>query len=209
MVNTSFTDFQAWAARSRGWVGLLILAPFTIGALLSTPFVWEGGWGDFGFDAVAWALFFVGAAIRWWATLYIESRKGVSLVTEGPYSLCRNPLYVGTLCMAASVAIYLKSLTFAVGLTLAAVIYLSTTVPVEERRLLAKLGDEYAMYCRVVPRFLPRLNLFRTSSTLEVSTRGLVAESLRAARWIWIPIACELFAHLRAESWWPRILNLP
>ena len=34
-----------------------------------------------------------GLVIRIWCTFYIGNRKSKELITEGPYSICRNPLY--------------------------------------------------------------------------------------------------------------------
>ena len=205
----SISGVQKWAARSRGSFGLVLNAPFGVTALLSAPAVLEGGWGDYAFDTAAWLLFVAGALVRWWATLYIESRKGLSLITEGPYSMCRNPLYVGTLLMALAVVVYFKSLTFAAGMILAASVYLSTTISVEEAWLRNLFGDSYVRYCRAVPRLVPQLQLFHARATVEVSIRGLIAEGLRAARWLWIPVLCELVDHLRIESWWPQVFSLP
>ncbi|HZZ26429.1 MAG TPA: isoprenylcysteine carboxylmethyltransferase family protein [Pirellulales bacterium] len=176
---------------------------------MSTPRSLEGSWEDFIFDQVAWMMFFAGAAFRWWSTLYIGGRKTASLIQEGPYSLCRNPLYVGTFLMVLSVAIFLESLTFALGLVLASGIYLFTTVPVEERRLHQCFGEEYASYCRKVPRFVPQLSSFRSAATIEVRIGGLFSEAIRAARWIWIPILCLLIVQLRSQPNWPHLLRLP
>jgi len=35
-----------------------------------------------------------GLVIRIWCTCYIGSRKSKELIGEGPYSICRNPLYI-------------------------------------------------------------------------------------------------------------------
>ena len=98
---------------------------------------------------------------------------------------------------------------FAFGFGIASAFYLVVTVPSEERRLRAALGEQYIQYCQRVPRFIPRLSLFKTQDTIEVSVRGLAAESWRTARWIWIPVLCELVTHLRAEPWWPHLFQLP
>jgi arginine exporter protein ArgO len=116
---------------------------------------------------------------------------------------------VGTFLMVLSVAVFLESLTFAVGLLLASWIYLSTTVPVEERRLQEHFGSKYLEYCQKVPRFFPRISSFQSSSTIEVRLSGLFSEGIRAARWIWLPILCLLVVQLRSQPNWPHLFKLP
>ena len=113
-----------WLVRSRAWIGLLIIAPFGVVAIFSPPHAMEGSWGDIGLDTPGWILFVIGAAFRWWATLYIGGKKLNSIVTEGPYSVCRNPLYLGTFLMIIGFSFYLESLTLAVGAIVAAAFYL-------------------------------------------------------------------------------------
>ena len=55
---------------------------------------------------------------RTWCTLYIGGLKKVQLVTLGPYSLVRNPLYVFTIIGVAGVGAQTGSITMAVGLAL-------------------------------------------------------------------------------------------
>ncbi len=200
---------QDWAARSRGWIGIFLLAPVCVAVVFSTPPTLQGSWMDFGFDQIAWLLFLAGALIRWWSTLYIGGRKTESLICEGPYSMCRNPLYLGTFLMGLSVAVFLESLTFSAAFLLASWIYLSTTVPAEERRLQKRFGSEFSKYAREVPRFFPRLKTFRSAPVVEVRIRGLYVEGIRAARWIWLPILCELVMQLRSQPTWPHNLHLP
>ena len=202
-------SIQDWAARSRGWIGLILLTPVCVAVVCSAPPSSEGSWVDFGFDQIAWLAFLAGALFRWWATLYIGDRKMESLVREGPYSLCRNPLYLGTFLMGISVALFLESLTFAAAFLMTSWIYLATTVPVEERRLQACFGNEYSKYAKEVPRFIPRIKTFRSAPIVEVRIHGLFVEGIRAARWIWIPILCELAMQLRSHPTWPHSFRLP
>lgn len=198
-----------WWVRSRAWIAILIIAPFALAAVVSPPPAVEGTWIDNGFDFVGWILFMVGAGFRWWATLYIGGRKLDMVVAEGPYSICRNPLYVGTFLMTLGIAFFLESLTFAIGIAAATTFYLSVTVSAEEIMLREKFGQKFVEYCRRVPRFWPRLRNFQTSAQLPVNIRGLRAEAVRCARWIWVPVLCEVVTHLRTEAWWPRLLHLP
>lgn len=203
------TRRRTWWVRSRAWVAISIMAPFAIATVLSPPLAPEGSWLDNGFDLIGWTLFMVGGGFRWWATLYIGGRKLDTVVAEGPYSICRNPLYVGTFLMGLGIAFFLQSLTFAIGFGVAAVFYLGVTVPAEEILLRDKFGLTFVEYCRKVPRFWPRFRLLHTAQQISVSTRGLRAEAFRMGRWLWLPVLCEALAHLRIESWWPHLLHLP
>jgi protein-S-isoprenylcysteine O-methyltransferase Ste14 len=46
---------------------------------------------------------FAGEAVRLWASGHIEKTK--ALATGGPYAHTRNPLYLGSVVMAAGVAV--------------------------------------------------------------------------------------------------------
>jgi protein-S-isoprenylcysteine O-methyltransferase Ste14 len=199
----------SWAFRSRGLVGSLLVATFGAVVVLSGPAIPEAAWGQIIFEALGWAAFITGAALRFWATLYIGGRKRLTVVSDGPYSLCRNPLYVATFLIASSAALMLQSLTFAVGILLGAVFYAWATVPAEERYLRETLGEPYVRYCQLTPRFWPRISGFRSPETIEVSVKGLRNEFRRAIRWIWLPVIIEVLCRLRLESWWPHWLNLP
>jgi protein-S-isoprenylcysteine O-methyltransferase Ste14 len=199
----------SWAFRSRGLVGAVLVLAFGAAVMLSPPAFTAAAWPRLTVEALGWLVFVAGAALRFWSTLYIGGRKRVMLVADGPYSLCRNPLYVGTFLIALSAAVMLESLTFTIGIVLGAVFYALATVPAEERYLTEQLGEPYRRYCRAVPRFFPRLSNFNTDAIISVHVRGLGNECRRAARWIWLPVAMDLVSRLRCETWWPHWLNLP
>lgn len=193
--------------RWRGTVAALLLVPSGVVTILSTPLVAESSWLDLGIDALAWASFVAGAAFRFWATLYIGGRKEAFLVTDGPYSVCRNPLYVGSLLLAVATGLFLKSLLFAVALTLVAVLYMLTTVPVEEEFLRARYRTDYDSYVRRVPRYWAAFRGFHSRSQLTVDLHALRLECARASRWVWLPLLGESQAHLRGHPWWPQMFR--
>ena len=129
-----------WLVRSRAWISITLLVPFAVVALLSPPMVRQETLADFGLDGLAWAVFAIGATFRWWSTFYIGSRKYWDLVTDGPYSMTRNPLYFGTFLIALSIPLFLHSLTFAMGLLFVAPFYLMLTVTWEETCLRERFG---------------------------------------------------------------------
>jgi protein-S-isoprenylcysteine O-methyltransferase Ste14 len=192
---------RKWLVKSRAWIGILILVPFAIGESILPPLVREETVGDFLLDLIAWVTFIAGATFRWWATLYVGGRKNTTVICDGPYSICRNPLYVGTFLIVLSIALFLHSALLAFGLIIASVFYLGVTVPVEESKLRERFGDEYARYVERVPRFVPALRRVQSPSVINVRLSGLVKEYGRTWRWIWVPFLTEIIAHLRMVKW--------
>jgi protein-S-isoprenylcysteine O-methyltransferase Ste14 len=188
----------------RGAFGLVLLLPATFIALFSKPLVDEGTWADVAVDSMAWAVFLAGVAFRIWATLYVGSRKFKTLVDQGPYSICRNPLYVGTFLMAIGAALFLKSFLVTGAVIIVIMLYASGTVPAEEKALLAQHGEPYAEYLRRVPRFWPKFSLFSTPPSLEVKVNGVRLEARRLLVHLWMPILGEVVTLLRDMPWWPH-----
>ena len=96
-----------------------------------------------------------GLALRAWAAGHLAKNR--QLATSGPYAYLRNPLYVGTLLVAAGLAAASRSPGLA--LLFAAVFFLVYLPVVElEEQHLRKLFPEYASYAGRVPAFWPRLH---------------------------------------------------
>ena len=106
--------------------------------------------------AIAWSLLLVlpGLWLRSYASGYVK--KNEELTTSGPYAYTRNPLYLGSMLIAAGFAIAL--LSWMVGPVLA-IGFLVIYVPViaSEERFLRATFPQFGEYCRRVPRILPRL----------------------------------------------------
>jgi len=185
------------------------MVPFAAAGLLSLPWAREDSKLDLLLDGAAWLLFVAGATFRWWATLYVGGRKEGFLVKDGPYSICRNPLYLGTFLLIAAITVFVHSITFALGLMVASFYYLGITVSSEERTLRHKFGEDYDQYCRQTPRLFPRFMRLRAPSLIEVRLSGVIAEYFRTLRWVWIPFLAEAVAHLRTETWWPHVFHFP
>jgi protein-S-isoprenylcysteine O-methyltransferase Ste14 len=106
-----------------------------------------------------------GLALRAWAAGHLA--KNAQLARSGPYASVRNPLYIGTLLVAAGLVIASRSL--GLGVLFSAVfglIYLPV-IQLEEQHL-RSLFPEYAAYAQQVPALLPRL---RRSSAGSFSPR--------------------------------------
>ena len=105
---------------------------------------------------MAWSLALVlpGLWLRGYAAGYVKKNR--ELTVTGPYAHTRNPLYLGSMLIAAGFALALLSwpvaLVLAVGF---AVIYIP--VIASEERFLRATFPGFDAYCRRVPRLIPRL----------------------------------------------------
>jgi protein-S-isoprenylcysteine O-methyltransferase Ste14 len=133
------------------------------GFALVAAFLWlsKPSWTSL---AVGLPLSLIGLAARAWAAGYLE--KNLALTVSGPYAHVRNPLYIGTLTVAAGLAI--ASRRWELGVLFAvvfALIYLPV-VELEEQHL-RKLFPDYAEYARAVPKLIPRISSARASKHFE------------------------------------------
>lgn len=193
-----------WGPIWRGRITRALVCVVVVASIFSAPLTLDRSWLDLGLNAAGFLVWLLGGSLRFWATLYIGGRKGRTVVDEGPYSLCRNPLYVGSLLLAISAAIFLQSPSFAVAILLLMTLYARGTVPGEERTLHEKLGQPYAAYAARVPRYWPRLRGYHGSSSVDVNLQALRREYRRAMLWLWLPWIGELTLWLQHQAWWPH-----
>lgn len=173
----SVTD--SWAFRHRGLMGGACLIPAALAAIFwpsaisdASPIAWL-------LDLLGWTLFLGYASMRIWATLYIGGSKDVRLQTSGPYSITRNPLYLGGLCLALSGACFLKSVSVIALTCVAAGIYLRWVIPAEEKVLQGIFGQAFVEYKSRTPRLMPHPSLYQSAPTVELRVRALRTEAQR------------------------------
>jgi protein-S-isoprenylcysteine O-methyltransferase Ste14 len=109
-----------------------------------------------------------GLVLRGLASGHVQKDK--LLTTSGPYAYTRNPLYLGSLLLAAGFAIAARNWWIvAIMLLMFAVIY----VPViaGEERYLRKTFFDYDDYARHVPRLWPRLTPYGNQHSAYSSAR--------------------------------------
>ncbi len=123
------------------------------GFLLVAVFAW---FSEPGPRSLAWGVpvSLAGLLLRGWAAGCLA--KNQQLASGGPYAHLRNPLYAGTLLVAAGLAIASRSAGLAV---LFAAVFLLVYLPVIEleEQHLRRLFPDYAGYAKHVPALIPRL----------------------------------------------------
>ncbi len=111
--------------------------------------------------AIACAI--AGAALRLWGTAFLGASivhsgamQAGQVMAAGPYRHLRNPLYLGSLLFALSVAILMPPSGALVFVIAVAVFYVRLILG-EEAFLIRQLGEPYRHYRQHVPRLLPSL----------------------------------------------------
>ena len=146
---------------------------------------------------------------RTWSSLYIAGRKGRELVINGPYSICRNPLYFFSIIGAAGMGLQSGSLVIGAICGVIATIVFYLVVRQEEKLLTGTHGKTYRNYLATVPRFLPKLSLWRDSKTLTIQPpRVLMTFADALVFLLAVPIA-EACEYLREIGTVPTLLILP
>lgn len=159
-----------------GLVGLLLLSHRPLFAPAAAQ---VANWAGF-------VLLLVCAFGRLWSLQYLAGFKSRRVISDGPYSIVRNPLYLFSFCGAAGLALAANHSLFFLALLLAYVVYYPFVVVSEERGLRQILGSEYENYCRRVPRFLPRFGGFHEPESYEIRAARFSRNYLEV---VWFPLA--------------------
>lgn len=161
------------------------------------------------FEILGYLFLMAGLGLRIWATLYIGNRKSKELVTDGPYSLCRNPLYLGTFIIVLGAGLALTNPLMTIFTIL---VYIPVHVVVgaaEEKHLAEKFAQQYEDYRRSTPAFLPAWKNYHTREDISVSTKAIKRVTLDAALILLIPPGAELVELLHTYHLMPVLWRFP
>ena len=150
----------------------------------------------------------VGAFGRLWCSLYIAGYKNKTLVTVGPYSLCRNPLYFFSFIGALGIGLSTSSFTIPLIIVCGFVIYYPLVVIDEEARLASLHGDHFHRYRQMTPAFFPRISAF--SEPGEYAAQPLIfRKDIGDSIWfVWIVCLLQLISALRDFAYIPTLFTL-
>ncbi len=106
-----------------------------------------------------------GIAFRWWAittlgkffTFDVAVQSGQKVVNSGPYRYIRHPSYTGALMTQLGIGLALGNWAGLLAFMLCMTIAYWYRIRVEERELLAALGEPYQRYMQSTHRIIPFL----------------------------------------------------
>ncbi|MDO9567034.1 MAG: isoprenylcysteine carboxylmethyltransferase family protein [Candidatus Desulfaltia sp.] len=149
-------------------------------------------------------LFFIGLIFvaiassgRMWCSLYIAGYKDQKLVTKGPYSLCRNPLYFFSMIGVVGIGCSTETFTFPIVFIILFALYYPFVIKSEEKRLKQLFGVEFEEYTKRVPAFFPRFSTFVEPENYCVNPAVYKKHIFSAVWFIWIVGILELIEGMR------------
>jgi protein-S-isoprenylcysteine O-methyltransferase Ste14 len=120
-----------------------------------------------------------------------------TLVKDGVFAHCRNPLYLGNILIVVGLAVIANSIPFYIaGIPLFILMY-TAIIAAEENYLSKTFGEEYTEYCRSVNRLMPNLVGFRnTMKSMEFSWARVVVKEY-GATYMWV--TCGILLIMRNQ----------
>lgn len=182
--------------------------------LLFVIMVSTSRWEDF-YPAASGVIFLVGAVLvgvaslgRLWCSLYIAGYKTDKLITVGPYSMCRNPLYFFSLLGAIGVGFATETLLIPLFIGVAFAIYYPFVIKSEEAGLKGIHTKEFEAYYKKVPSFFPRLSYLKEPEEYIVKPVVFRHHIFDALWFIWLLGILEFTEGLHEVNILPVLLRL-
>ena len=189
---------------TRVLLGIIVLT-----IVISAP-VWRPGPAvSAAIDILAFFLVLTATFGRLWALTFISGHKTKDLITEGPYSAMRNPLYFFSLLGALGIGILTKSILVVAAMVLAFALYYPMVIHAEEDRLERFHGERFRSYKARVPSFIPRFSAYVEPIEYPVNARCFRRALFSV---MWFPLIYLFFLELRwlhAAGIVPVLVNIP
>jgi len=163
----------------------------------------------FGMELGGYLFLLAGLVIRMWCIFYIGSRKSKEIIATGPYSICRNPLYIGSFFLAIGVGLCFENLLMLLLVPAIIVPVHIITAQMEEAHLESKFGEEYRRYKQKVPRFRPCFSNYNSPNVLEINIHSIRRIAIDTVAVLFLPEIEDLLELLHEHGIIPVLWHFP
>jgi protein-S-isoprenylcysteine O-methyltransferase Ste14 len=196
-------------ARRRVMVSRIFGVLVVLLIIFTAPTFKEGDWADMLLETSGLFLLTACSIGRLWALLYISGHKTHEVITDGPYSIVRHPLYLFSFMGAIGIGLASENILVLAALVVFYLSYYPLTILSEERRLAEKFGRVYLDYAKRTPRFLPKLSLYKSPSQFVVNA-DIFLKNMAVGMWfIWIYILFNFIETLQSAGVIRVFLRVP
>ena len=167
------------------------------------------------FQIIGSSFFLVGAILvgiatigRIWCSMYISGYKSKTLITMGPYSLCRNPLYFFSMLGGIGVGLATETLTIPLLVLIVFALFYPNVIQREQKRLSQLHNDKYTEYCDKTPCFIPSFSHFYEPDKYIVNPVTFRKNIFDNLGFVWLIGVAELIEGLHGSHILPVFLTL-
>jgi protein-S-isoprenylcysteine O-methyltransferase Ste14 len=145
---------------------------------------------------------------RLWCALYIAGYKDGVLVTEGPYSMSRNPLYFFNLFGAVGMGLATETLLIPVMALAGFALYYPGVIESEEERQAGLFPQHYESYRRRTPAFFPNFSLLAEPEQYVVRPKVFKRNMFDALWLVWLLGILEIVEALHEADIIPNFFSI-
>lgn len=198
---------RSFVRKQRILVSRLFIAAIIVLILISKSQWNIGLWGSVFFLTGA-VLIGIAVTGRLWCSLYISGYKSGTLITTGPYSMCRNPLYFFSFLGAIGVGLATETLTIPLCIGIVFALYYPLVIKSEQKKLIGIHGEAFSDYCKKVPAFFPSFGLLTEPEEYVVKPKIFRRSLLEVTWFIMFMGILELKEAFEQAGLLPTMLNL-
>jgi len=145
---------------------------------------------------------------RLWCSLYICGYKTYTLISVGPYSVCRNPLYFFSFLGAIGLGLATETLTITVIIIAFFSLYYPFVIRAEEKKLQSVHGEDFKRYADKTPMFWPSFTRLSEPEDYTVQPKRFKKRAFDALWFVWIVGIMELVEALHEYNVIPLYFHL-
>jgi protein-S-isoprenylcysteine O-methyltransferase Ste14 len=195
---------QHFAAHRIAWSRVVVAGTLLLVLFGSPPRLMMGWLAELS-EMLGFALLVAASLWRIWCPLFIAGRKDGELAAAGPYSVVRNPLYIGNFLGVVGFGFAVEQPVLALALGIAFAVLYPAVVANEEARLCERFAERYRDYCARVPRWIPDWSLYREPASVTVAPRDARKAILDAMWFLWAFALWEFIEQLHETHLLPTL----
>ena len=190
--------FKSAAERHRKWLHLIMWSSIFATVLLTEPPRGGHHLNEY-IHVVGYVLIILATTGTLWCGIYIFGRKTKELCQDGPYSLCRNPIYVFHFVGGLGIVMGTSRIGLIIPFVAAYCLYYYFVIESEQKRLLKFFGKEYENYCARTPRVIPRFRNYWSREITEISPHHLSLKIINSMNFLWAMVALQLLDAIKGS----------
>lgn len=141
---------------------------------------------EYGFVAHIIGFLFIITCIlgRIYSTVFLGGYKANTIISHGPFSVVRNPLYIFSFFGVLGLSVISNNYLIIAFAPISFILIYYPVVLREECFLKKHFGEEYIQYCKKVNRFIPNFKLYSPKEQIVCSYKPLESAFLDSSIWI-------------------------